>query len=165
MTAANQKWSISTCRFSCPLPVSRTQKGKFQLLRFNLAVAVGKQEWVISTAVIWLWQSRIQKWFLLLPFLSAFQLNLQSPELVLSDTTVIKLWKTNRNCSSANAFSFCYCRFREIISLNGSMENTFWFLYGHFLLPWQSNCQNAGCELSTKIKAQQYRREKSCFLL
>ena len=112
--------------------MSRTQKGKFQLLRFNLAVAVGKQEWVISTAVIWLWQSRIQKWFLLLPFLSAFQLNLQSPELVLSDTTVIKLWKTNRNCSSTKAFSFCYCRFREIISLNGSMANTFWFLYGHF---------------------------------
>jgi hypothetical protein len=118
-----------------------------------LAVTVANPKMVLATAVFevnsMLWQQWIRKGSFLLLFLSAYQLKLQSPELVLSDTTVIKLWKINRNCSSAKAFSFYYCRFWEIISLNGSMEYTFWFLYGHFLLPWQSDCQKAGCELST----------------
>jgi len=57
-----------------PLPMSRTQQGKFQLLRFNLAVAVKKQERVIPTAVFWTLTVQTQKGLFLLPFSSTFRL-------------------------------------------------------------------------------------------
>ena len=80
----------------------------------ELAVTVANPKMVLATAVFevnsMLWQQWIRKGSFLLLFLSAYQLKLQSPELVLSDTTVIKLWKHNKNCSSSKAFSFCYCQ-------------------------------------------------------
>jgi hypothetical protein len=54
------------------------------------------------------------------------------------DTTVIKLWKWLKVAVFSKAFCSSYCQFRKISFLSDSTENNFWFLYCHFMMPWQS---------------------------
>ena len=74
----------------------------------ELTTTVENQERGILTATSgWtnrLRQSRIQTWFFLLLFLSAFVLKLQSLELVLLDATVIRALKTIKSCSVFKRF-------------------------------------------------------------
>ena len=71
---------------------------------------------------------------MLLSFLSDFLLRLQSPELFLSDTTVVELEKMIKVAVLSKAFSFYYCQFRKNMFGNGSMEIAFSSLYCHFML-------------------------------
>ena len=69
------------------------------------------------------------------------------------DPTVIRLLVQGENCSISKTYSVSYCQFRKIIFENNSMENTFWFLYCHFMLPRQSYIQIARFVLSPHAMA------------
>ena len=127
-----------------------------------------------------LWQYRIKKRLMLLLFLvtgsseskkasmllsllSDFQLTLQSFKLVLTDSTVVKLFKNDKSYSSPIVFFFYDCQFRKIYFWNGSMRNTFLYWNCHFLLPWQLKTWKASYELPPKITTNSTKEKSVAF--
>ena len=123
-----------------PLPVSRTRKGKFQLLYCSDSSGSRKDLCYCRFRVLSSPDCSHRSWFC---------------RILLS----LGYWKTMKAAVFSRAFCLFYCQFRKIIFLNGSTESAFWFLYCHFLLSWQSKGQNARYRLSAKLTANS-RKEK-----
>jgi len=143
--------------------MSRIRRGKFQLLRFNLAVAVEKNE--LFLPFFEHWQLQTQKGLFLLPFSSTFWLKLQSLELVLSNPTVIELWKSDKSDSVAKDFL--------LFLLSVQKNHLFTRQYRkYYLVSVLSFSVTLTVEISKYIirtvdqyLGRQHKREKSCFLL
>jgi hypothetical protein len=148
---------------SDPLPMSRTRRGKFQLLMFDLAVAVEKNE--LFLPFFEHWQLQTQKGLFLLPFSSTFWLKLQSLELVLSNPTVIELWKSDKSDSVAKGFL--------LFLLSVQKNHLFTRQYRkYYLVSVLSFSVTLTVEISKYIirtvdqyLGRQHKRENSCFLL
>ena len=148
---------------SDPLPMSRTRRRKFQLLRFNLAVAVEKNE--LFLPFFEHWQLQTQKGLFLLPFSSTFWLKLQSLELVLSNPTVIELWKSDKSDSVAKDYLLFLLSVQENHLFTRQYRKYYLVSVLSFSVTLTVEISKYIIRTVDQYLGRQYKREKSCFLL